>query len=53
MDHEVVPPTFLLSERSIEEWMKVKKDFVFKPPSGNASKGVYRGDKLSAAKMVS
>lgn len=52
MKHEVIPATFLLSQKPLDEWFKAKKDFVFKPPSGNASKGVYRGDKLSAAKLV-
>tara|TARA_R110002050_G_scaffold242859_1_gene379211 strand:+ start:265 stop:858 length:594 start_codon:yes stop_codon:yes gene_type:complete len=40
LDHAVVPRTMLLSERSVDEWMKERKGFVFKPADGAGSKGV-------------
>jgi hypothetical protein len=49
--HPLVPKTYLLSDKPIEEWGKIKKSFVFKPPDGAASKGVYRGDKISQTKL--
>eukprot|EP00033_Pygsuia_biforma_P003470 GCRY01003800.1.p1 GENE.GCRY01003800.1~~GCRY01003800.1.p1 ORF type:complete len:406 (-),score=111.19 GCRY01003800.1:444-1661(-) len=52
IDHPVVPKSFTLSEKPLEEWAKIKKGYVFKPPSGNGSKGVYRGDKLSKTKLA-
>lgn len=51
LSHPLVPKTFLLSEKPLEEWGKIKKNFVFKPPDGAASKGVYRGDKVSQTKL--
>jgi glutathione synthase/RimK-type ligase-like ATP-grasp enzyme len=51
MKHSVIPETHLLKDKSIDDWCKIKKDYVFKPPAGNASKGVYRGDKVSIAKL--
>ena len=48
---KIVPQSFLLSDRELEYWVKNKKNWVFKPAEGCASKGVYRGDKLSAAKL--
>lgn len=43
----VVPESHELSTRPIEEWAAEKKKWVFKPPDGAGSKGVYRGDKIS------
>eukprot|EP01060_Flectonema_neradi_P015013 TRINITY_DN21705_c0_g1_i2.p1 TRINITY_DN21705_c0_g1~~TRINITY_DN21705_c0_g1_i2.p1 ORF type:complete len:466 (+),score=97.58 TRINITY_DN21705_c0_g1_i2:53-1399(+) len=51
MVHNVVPTTVSLSSKPMEYWEKNKKRYVFKPASGNASKGVYRGDKISIAKL--
>eukprot|EP00754_Rhynchopus_humris_P005374 Rhum_TRINITY_DN12686_c0_g1::Rhum_TRINITY_DN12686_c0_g1_i1::g.53134::m.53134 len=45
--HPCVPRTMQLADRPVEEWQKDKKKWVFKPPEGNASRGVYRGDKVS------
>jgi len=50
---EVVPQAFLLSEKTSEEVNKLRKNYVFKPPEGNAGKGVYRGDKISGPKLNS
>lgn len=47
MKDPVVPVAYLLKDKPIEEWGKIKKNFVFKPPEGAGSKGVYRGDKIS------
>jgi glutathione synthase/RimK-type ligase-like ATP-grasp enzyme len=43
----VVPEAHLLSEKTVEEWNTEKKQYVFKPPEGNGSRGVFRGDKVS------
>eukprot|EP01006_Ploeotia_vitrea_P033250 TRINITY_DN65375_c0_g1_i1.p1 TRINITY_DN65375_c0_g1~~TRINITY_DN65375_c0_g1_i1.p1 ORF type:complete len:489 (+),score=52.22 TRINITY_DN65375_c0_g1_i1:68-1468(+) len=51
IQHEVVPLCQQLSDRPMEEWCKIKKGWVFKPPDGAASKGVYRGDKVSNSKL--
>ena len=51
MEHDVVPATIPLSSKPMEFWGKNKKKYVFKPASGNASKGVYRGDKISVTKL--
>ncbi len=44
--HPLVPEAHLLRERPLDEWRQHKSDWVFKPTSGNASHGVYRGDKV-------
>eukprot|EP00009_Paramoeba_aestuarina_P004543 CAMPEP_0201520356 /NCGR_PEP_ID=MMETSP0161_2-20130828/10660_1 /ASSEMBLY_ACC=CAM_ASM_000251 /TAXON_ID=180227 /ORGANISM="Neoparamoeba aestuarina, Strain SoJaBio B1-5/56/2" /LENGTH=430 /DNA_ID=CAMNT_0047918677 /DNA_START=113 /DNA_END=1405 /DNA_ORIENTATION=+ len=49
----VVPQTWVLSEKPLEEWQKLRKKMVFKPVCGNGSKGVYRGDRMSNAKLKS
>lgn len=49
--HPVVPKTYLLSDKPLDEWAKTKKNYVFKPPDSAASKGVYRGDKASQSKL--
>lgn len=49
--HSVVPKILSMKEKTIEEWTKERKKWVFKPPEGNGSKGVYRGDKISATKL--
>eukprot|EP00756_Hemistasia_phaeocysticola_P033792 Hpha_TRINITY_DN16482_c1_g1::TRINITY_DN16482_c1_g1_i1::g.163412::m.163412 len=50
--HPCVPRTMLLQDRPMEEWVQEKKKWVFKPPEGNASRGVYRGDKVSRTVMA-
>jgi hypothetical protein len=45
----LVPLTCTLADRTVEEWAADKKRWVFKPPEGNGSRGVYRGDKVSQA----
>lgn len=52
LKHAIIPRTLQLKDRPMEEWEKERKRWFFKPPTGNASKGVYRGDKLSRAKLV-
>eukprot|EP01059_Diplonema_ambulator_P000784 TRINITY_DN1062_c1_g1_i1.p1 TRINITY_DN1062_c1_g1~~TRINITY_DN1062_c1_g1_i1.p1 ORF type:complete len:420 (+),score=50.06 TRINITY_DN1062_c1_g1_i1:68-1327(+) len=52
INHDVIPKTYYLSDKPIEEWQKVKKNYVFKPANGNGSKGVYRGDKISNSKLA-
>ena len=47
----IVPQSLLLSDKDAEFWAKNKKNWVFKPAEGCGSKGVYRGDKISAAKL--
>lgn len=51
LSNPTVPTTMSLGDKTIEEWEKLRKDFVFKPPSGHASKGVYLGKKISKAKL--
>lgn len=47
----IIPQTISMNEKPIDEWIKNRKQWVFKPPEGNGSKGVYRGDKISASKL--
>ena len=47
----LVPTTYQLKDKPIEDWVKIKKDYVFKPPDGAASRGVYRGNKISNTKL--
>jgi len=49
----LIPETHFLSDRPVEEWFAEKNEWVFKPSDQAGSKGVYRGDKISAAKMRS
>jgi hypothetical protein len=51
--HPVIPETHLLSERSLEVWQAERKQWVFKPPTGAGSRGVYRGDKITIGKLSS
>lgn len=51
--HPVVPETHLLAERSREVWQNDRKRWVFKPPTGAGSRGVYRGDKITIGKLAS
>ena len=53
LQHALVPEARMMSERSVEEWVHDKKRWVFKPVDGSGSRGVYRGDKVSAAKLHS
>lgn len=53
MQDPVIPKTFLLKDKPFEEWIKIKKNYIFKPADGAGSKGVYRGDKLSNSKLQS
>jgi len=50
---EVVPKAWIMTEKDITEWQKLRKKLVFKPVDGFASKGVYKGDKISASKLKS
>jgi len=50
---DIIPLTLSMNEKSMDEWIKERKKWVFKPPEGNGSKGVYRGDKISATKLKS
>lgn len=49
--HPVVPVTMNLSDRPLSEWEKDRKRWVFKPPAGNGSRGVYRGNRISLKKL--
>jgi hypothetical protein len=51
LKHTVVPNTVRLGDVSFNDWMKIRKDFVFKPPDGSGSKGVYLGHKISVKKL--
>lgn len=48
---EVVPETRSLGALGIEQAFRERRDWVFKPGSGFASRGVYRGDKISRKKL--
>ncbi|MDP2123919.1 MAG: hypothetical protein Q8J92_06010 [Parvibaculum sp.] len=45
-----VPPTELVDDASAERLWAARRDYVFKPADGYASRGVYRGDKISRKK---
>ncbi len=45
-----VPPTELVDGASAERLWAARRDYVFKPADGYASRGVYRGDKISRKK---
>ncbi len=51
MNHSVIPRTFKLDSRPLDEWYDTRKQWVFKPATGSGAKGVYRGDKISLAKL--
>jgi hypothetical protein len=52
LKHPLVPQTHLFTDRPAKEWEQERKHWMFKPPTGAASKGVYRGDKLSRTKFA-
>lgn len=52
LKHPINPEAMFLSARSQEAWIADRKHWVFKPPVGAASKGVYRGDKLTLQKLA-
>ena len=43
--------TLLMTERSTNEWYSDRRDWVFKPVSGYASRGVYVGKSISRRKL--
>lgn len=43
--------TFLMTTRSTDEWYADRRDWVFKPVSGYASRGVYVGKSISRRKL--
>jgi hypothetical protein len=47
----VVPETRRLEELGLERAWSERREWVFKPASGFASRGVYRGDKLTRRKL--
>lgn len=49
---ETVPETRLLAELTTEEAWGTRKQWVFKPETGYASRGVYVGDKLTKHKLA-
>ncbi len=51
-NHPLIPKAYFLSEKSLSEWEPLRKRFVFKPLNGAASKGVYRGDRISLKKLA-
>lgn len=48
-----IPKTYFLSEKKMEDWLAQKNAWVFKPSDKSGSRGVYRGDKVSASKLKS
>ncbi|MGZ8215585.1 MAG: hypothetical protein ACXWTP_13920 [Methylosarcina sp.] len=49
---EMVPATRLLNSLSAEEAWRTRKQWVFKPDTGYASRGVYVGEKLTRHKFA-
>jgi len=49
---ETIPETRLLAELATEEAWRTRKQWVFKPETGYASRGVYVGDKLTKHKLA-
>ncbi len=47
----VVPETHALAKLGVERAWTERREWVFKPGAGFASRGVYRGDKISRKKM--
>ncbi|MDP1628488.1 hypothetical protein [Parvibaculum sp.] len=47
---DTVPHTELVGPASAERLWEARRDYVFKPAEGYASRGVYRGDKISRKK---
>jgi hypothetical protein len=48
---EVVPPALPLAELGLEAAWRTRRQWVFKPLTGFASRGVYRGDKISRRRL--
>lgn len=51
LKHPLNPVASLLRDRPLSEWISERHRWVFKPPQGAGSKGVYRGDKISVSKL--
>ncbi|MGZ8227446.1 MAG: hypothetical protein ACXWT3_12550 [Methylococcaceae bacterium] len=49
---ETIPQTRLLESMSAEEAWRTRKQWVFKPDNGYASRGVYVGEKLTKTKFA-
>lgn len=49
---ETIPETRLLAELTPEEAWRTRKQWVFKPETGYASRGVYVGEKLTKHKLA-
>jgi len=47
MQHQCVPKSFVLSERTRTEWWKTRLNYVFKPFTGYASQGVVIGAEMT------
>jgi hypothetical protein len=48
-----IAETWPLASRAIETWYQTRADWVFKPISGHASRGVYVGKSISRARLES
>lgn len=49
---DTIPPTRLLNSLTTEEAWRTRKQWVFKPDTGYASRGVYVGEKLTKHKLA-
>lgn len=49
--HPLNPRSFQLKDKPLDEWWPNRKHWVFKPTQGAGSRGVYRGDKITATKF--
>ncbi|EIC28622.1 hypothetical protein Metal_0791 [Methylomicrobium album BG8] len=49
---ETIPETLLLRELTADEAWRTRKQWVFKPDTGYASRGVYVGEKLTRHKLA-
>jgi glutathione synthase/RimK-type ligase-like ATP-grasp enzyme len=49
--HPLNPRSFQLRDKPLDEWWQNRKHWVFKPPQGAGSRGVYRGDKITSVKF--
>ncbi|MGH8528930.1 MAG: hypothetical protein ACRETN_03670 [Nevskiales bacterium] len=47
-----IAETVPMNTRSLEDWYADRKDWVFKPASGHASRGVYVGKSISRQKLA-
>lgn len=48
-----IAPTQRLAARPLEDWYAERADWVFKPATGHASRGVYVGKSISRSKLAS